>query len=69
MKTEDRSVEGEAARSVVLSQTLSRSGVQTDGLTFRFSRSLAASFGWLNRNMLVLPSRITAPGAQRAREA
>lgn len=35
-----------------------------DSLTFRFSLSLAASFGWLNRNMFVLPSRITAPGRQ-----
>ena len=39
-----------------------------DCLTFRFSLSLAASFGWLNRNMLVLPSRITAPGPQHNRQ-
>lgn len=30
-------------------------------LTFLFSLSLAASLGWLKRNMLVLPSNITAP--------
>lgn len=30
-------------------------------LTFLFSLSLAASLGWLKRNILVLPSNITAP--------
>lgn len=30
-------------------------------LTFLFSLSLAASFGWLKRNILVLPKSITAP--------
>lgn len=40
---------------------------QKSSLTFRFSRSLAASLGWLKRNMLVLPSRMTAPGGSRAR--
>ena len=47
---------------------VSHSALRGSSLTFRFSLSLAASFGWLNRNMLVLPSRITAPGRQHNRQ-
>lgn len=47
---------------------VSVSALRRSSLTFRFSLSLAASFGWLNRNMLVLPSRITAPGPQHNRQ-